>query len=242
MTRRSLELTRTLRDARREGSLLQAIDRTCTPMGARLLADWLTSPLTALAPIVDRHEAVAELVRDSGLRADLRDSLDGANDLERLAARVGTGRASPRDLVALARTLALLPKVKARLTARTSKRLAELEAGARALPRDPRLDRGGPRRRPAAGHQGRRPDPRRLPRRPRRAARPGPGRQVLDRPVPGRAGPPDRDQRPEGRLQQGLRLLHRGHPRPERQRLEDPRPTTSASRPSRTPSATSRPS
>jgi DNA mismatch repair protein MutS len=134
MTRRSLELTRTLRDNRREGSLLHAIDRTCTPMGARLLGDWLTSPLTSLAAIVDRHDAVAELVRDSGLRGDLRDSLDGANDLERLAARVGTGRASPRDLAALARTLALLPKVKARLTARGSKRLSELEAALELCP------------------------------------------------------------------------------------------------------------
>ncbi len=134
MTRRSLELTRTLRDGRREGSLLQAIDRTCTPMGARLLAEWLTSPLTALAPIVDRHDAVAELVRDAPLRADLRTAMGDASDLERLAARVGTGRASPRDLVCLARTLALLPRIKARLTARASKRLADLEAGIELCP------------------------------------------------------------------------------------------------------------
>jgi DNA mismatch repair protein MutS len=134
MTRRSLELTRTLRDARRDGSLLQAIDRTCTPMGARLLGDWLTSPLTNLAQIVDRHDAVAELIRDSALRADLRDSLEAANDLERLAARIGTGRATPRDLVALGRTLALLPKIKARLTARSSKRLLELEAALELCP------------------------------------------------------------------------------------------------------------
>ena len=127
MTRRSLELTRTLREARRDGSLLQAIDQTCTPMGARLLADWLASPLTDPAPIVDRHDAVAELVRDSGLRADLRAGFDDASDLERLSARIGTGRASPRDLVALAETLALMPRIKARLTARPSKRLAELE-------------------------------------------------------------------------------------------------------------------
>ncbi len=134
MTRRSLELTRTLRDNRREGSLLQAIDRTCTAMGARLLGDWLTSPLTTLPSIVDRHDAVAELVRDSALRGDLRESLGSANDLERVAARVGTGRASPRDLVALARTLALLPRIKARLTARGSRRLAELEAALELCP------------------------------------------------------------------------------------------------------------
>jgi len=134
MTRRSLELTRTLRDGKREGSLLQVIDRTSTPMGARLLADWLTSPLTRPEPIVERLEAVAELLRDSSLRTDLRTSLGEAYDLERLAARVGTGRATPRDLVALARTLALLPKIRARLTARASKRLNELEAALELCP------------------------------------------------------------------------------------------------------------
>jgi len=134
MTRRSLELTRTLRDARREGSLLHAIDQTCTPMGARLLADWLASPLTVVETINDRLDAVAELVRDASLRHDLREAFDGASDLERLAARVGTGRATPRDLVCLAKTLALLPRIKARLTARSSKKLTELEAGIELCP------------------------------------------------------------------------------------------------------------
>ena len=134
MSRRSLELTRTLRDGKREGSLLQVIDGTVTPMGARLMADWLTSPLTLPEPIAQRHEAVAELLRDTGLRSDLRAALGQAYDLERLAARVGTGRASPRDLGALARTLALLPRIKARLAVRGSKRLAELEAALELCP------------------------------------------------------------------------------------------------------------
>ncbi len=134
MTRRSLELTRTLRDGKRDGSLLQVIDRTVTPMGARLLADWLTTPLTRLDRIAERHGAVEELLRDSSLRQDLRTSLNEAYDLERLAARVGTGRATPRDLVALARTLALLPKIKARLTARTSQKLRDLEAALELCP------------------------------------------------------------------------------------------------------------
>lgn len=134
MTRRSLELTRTLRDGKRDGSLLQVIDRTVTPMGARLLADWLTTPLTRRDQIAERHDAVAELHRDSALRAELRAALGQAYDLERLAARVGTGRATPRDLVALARTLALLPRIKARLTARGAKRLVELEAALELCP------------------------------------------------------------------------------------------------------------
>jgi DNA mismatch repair protein MutS len=134
MTRRSLELTRTLREGRREGSLLQVIDRTVTPMGARLLADWLTSPLTGLEGMTERHDAVAELVRDAGLRADLRQALGESHDLERLSARVGTGRATPRDLVALGATLGLLPRIKARLTARASRRLRDLEAAIELCP------------------------------------------------------------------------------------------------------------
>ncbi|MBX6313489.1 MAG: DNA mismatch repair protein MutS [Isosphaeraceae bacterium] len=134
MTRRSLELTRTLREGKRDGSLLSVIDKTITPMGARLLAEWLTSPLTGLDPIRDRLAAVAELVQDSALRADLRATLGHAYDLERLAARVGTGRASPRDLVGLAKTLALLPRIKARLTSRQSKLLNELEAALELCP------------------------------------------------------------------------------------------------------------
>ncbi|MGE3820583.1 MAG: DNA mismatch repair protein MutS, partial [Isosphaeraceae bacterium] len=134
MTRRSLELTRTLREGKRDGSLLAVLDRTCTPMGARLLSDWQTSPLTRADQIGERLDAVAELTRDSGLRSDLRNALGQAYDLERLAARVGTGRATPRDLVALGRTLGLLPRIKARLAARGSKRLAELEAALELCP------------------------------------------------------------------------------------------------------------
>ena len=135
-TRRSLELTRTLRDGKREGSLLSVLDQTVTPMGARLLAEWLTAPLTLPDAIAARLDAVAEMVRDSSLRNDLRESLAKAYDLERLAARVGTGRASPRDLVALAKTLALLPRIKARLAARSarSSRLAELESAIELCP------------------------------------------------------------------------------------------------------------
>ena len=134
MTRRSLELTRTLREGKREGSLLHVIDRTVTPMGARLLADYLTSPLTSPELIDERSGAVDELNRDSGLRSELRELLGRAYDLERLAARVATGRATPRDLAALARTLALLPTLKARLTARRSTRLTQLEGALELCP------------------------------------------------------------------------------------------------------------
>ncbi|MBW3542048.1 MAG: DNA mismatch repair protein MutS, partial [Planctomycetes bacterium] len=127
-TRASLELTRTLREGKREGSLLWVLDETVTPMGARLLAEWLSSPLLDAAAIGRRHDAVEELAAEAVLCRELRDELDGVYDLERLTARVATGRASPRDLGCLARTLARLPKLKAMLGERRSERLAALEA------------------------------------------------------------------------------------------------------------------
>lgn len=126
-TRRSLELVRTLREDKREGSLLAVIDETVTPMGARLLADWLSNPLTNLDQINRRLDAVEELAGNHLLVQELRESLKSAYDLQRLTARVATGRASPRDLRFLTNTLELLPKIKAKLCGRRAARLAELE-------------------------------------------------------------------------------------------------------------------
>jgi DNA mismatch repair protein MutS len=127
-TRRSLELTETLRAGTREGSLLSVIDQTVTPMGARVLAERLANPLTNAAAIDERLDAVEELTQDAVLTRDVRDELERAYDLERLTARVATARAGPRDLACLAKTLSLLPKLKARLSARRSPRLVQLEA------------------------------------------------------------------------------------------------------------------
>ncbi len=126
-TRRSLEITNTIRDARREGSLLDVMDRTATAMGSRLLADWLAHPLVDIERINARLDAVAELVADAALTRTLVDHLRGVYDLERLLARVTTGRASPRDLSFVGRTLAGLPQIKAKITARRSPHLQELE-------------------------------------------------------------------------------------------------------------------
>jgi DNA mismatch repair protein MutS len=114
-TRRSLEITRTIRTGSREGSLLAVLDRTVTPMGSRLLADWVANPLTNPNAIDARLDAVGELALENALREDLREQLRGVYDLERLLGRVATGRASPRDLSFVSRTLATLPKVKSLL-------------------------------------------------------------------------------------------------------------------------------
>ena len=127
VTRRSLELTRTLRDGNREGSLLSVLDRTITPMGSRLLHDSLLAPLAKRDAIEARLDAVEELLNEHTLRTDLRDLLGTAYDLQRLTTRVSTGRANPKDLASVARTLRLLPKFKARITGRKSAVLCDLE-------------------------------------------------------------------------------------------------------------------
>lgn len=127
-TRRSLELTHTLRTGQREGSLLGVLDQTVTPMGARLLSSWLASPLIDIAEIQKRQGAVQEFVGDQRLRTGTRERLSDVYDLERLLGRIATGRASPRDLKQVGTTLTELPKLKVMLAARTSGRLIELEA------------------------------------------------------------------------------------------------------------------
>jgi len=99
-TRRNLELTRTLSGERR-GSLLEAIDRTETGAGARLLAMRLTSPLTDVAAITARLDAVAFFVRLPALRETVRTALKRAPDLERALARLALGRGGPRDLASV---------------------------------------------------------------------------------------------------------------------------------------------
>ncbi len=128
VTRRSLELERTLREGSRDGSLLTIIDRTVTSMGARLLQEWLMAPLTDGEAIAARQDAVGDLLEEHSLRPELRELLDGGFDLQRLTARVSTGRATPRDLGAIAQTLQLLPRIKAKATARRALLLRQLES------------------------------------------------------------------------------------------------------------------
>jgi DNA mismatch repair protein MutS len=128
VTRRSLELTRTLRDNSRQGSLLSMLDRTVTSMGARLLQEGILTPLADRVAISARLDAVEEILNDHALRAELRASLREAFDLQRLTARISTGRASPKDLRSVAKTLELLPRIKARVTARQSGMLRDLES------------------------------------------------------------------------------------------------------------------
>ena len=117
MTRRNLELVEPLVAGTRNATLLETIDRTLTPMGGRLLRQWVLSPLRDVAAIEARLDAVDACLRDGRGRTRLREALDGVRDLERLAGRAAAGRATPRELGALRDSFLRLPDVLEALTA-----------------------------------------------------------------------------------------------------------------------------
>jgi DNA mismatch repair protein MutS len=125
-TRSCLEVFRTQRDGRREGTLIEVLDATRTPMGGRMLRDWLEAPLRDVEAIVARQRAVAELVEQPFLREEIRELLAEVRDLERLTAKVSTGRAHARDLVAIATSLEQIGPLREKLAPVYSARLAEL--------------------------------------------------------------------------------------------------------------------
>jgi len=110
-TVRSLELERTIRTASRDGTLLGVMDHTCTAMGSRLLRQWLLFPLKDLDEITLRQDAVDLLLQRPDVVRKLRAELKELADLERIVSRVGTGRASPRDLASLGATLREFPRI-----------------------------------------------------------------------------------------------------------------------------------
>jgi DNA mismatch repair protein MutS len=109
ITRRNLELTESLVDGGRRGTLLGVLDHTRTPMGARLLREWILRPLVDLERIQDRLDAVEEIAFRTLDRGRFREALGSIQDLDRILGRVTLGTASPRDLTALARSLRALP-------------------------------------------------------------------------------------------------------------------------------------
>ncbi|MGH7564312.1 MAG: DNA mismatch repair protein MutS, partial [Gemmatimonadota bacterium] len=109
----NLEILEPLRDGGKAATLLGVIDRTRTAPGARRIRQWVARPLTDRARMVERHLAIEALVEDGVAREKLSQALDGVHDLERLAGRAASGRAVPRDLVALADTVRAVPVVRA---------------------------------------------------------------------------------------------------------------------------------
>ncbi|MFL5600786.1 MAG: DNA mismatch repair protein MutS [Gemmatimonadaceae bacterium] len=114
MTRRNLELVESMRGGETSGTLLGVLDRTLTPMGARLLRQWLLAPLVDRSRI-DARLAAVDALSDSLVRSAMRESLDGVRDVERLAGKAAAGRISPRELRALGDSIARLPIVETAL-------------------------------------------------------------------------------------------------------------------------------
>src|SRR5512138_847304 len=132
-TRTNLELERTLAGGKKRGTLLALLDRTVTAPGARRLAEWLRYPLTDLAVIGARLDAVAELEASAVLREDLAAALRPVADAERLLSRLVLGQGSARDLRALAGALLALPALAELLAARSAALLREAAGRLRGL-------------------------------------------------------------------------------------------------------------
>ncbi len=125
LAQQHLELVPT---SRREsaGTLLHILDRTVTPMGGRLLKEWILRPLLSPAKIAERQEAIALFYDDLPLRIRLRNLLEKIADLERLIGRISLKAAQPRELIALKDSVALLPEIQKTLSGATAPLLADL--------------------------------------------------------------------------------------------------------------------
>ena len=126
-TRRNLEITQTVRDGSFYGSLLWAIDRTCTAMGSRALRRWLLQPLLDSRGIRARQDTIQELKDNPALRQDIRQKLGEIYDIERLSGRVGAGTANARDLLSLAASLVKLADLAALVASGNSPYLKALQ-------------------------------------------------------------------------------------------------------------------
>ncbi|NEX13183.1 MAG: DNA mismatch repair protein MutS [Prosthecochloris sp.] len=128
-TKRNLEIISSMQDGSTSGSLLQVIDKTCNPMGARLLRRWLLRPLKRVDAIQARLDAVAVLIEEGAVRKALAEGLGGIHDLERALSRIATFRSMPREVRSLGSSLQKLPAIQALLKDSGSDRLKKLVSG-----------------------------------------------------------------------------------------------------------------
>lgn len=111
-TLKNLEIVANMRSTGREHTLLWVLDRTLTPPGKRTLSEWLVRPLTSKSKIIERHDAVGELKKESLVRETLRDNLRGICDISRIVGRIVSRIAFPRDLLALRIAIERIPSIK----------------------------------------------------------------------------------------------------------------------------------
>ncbi len=127
-TLRNLELTETLHDKKVSGSLLGVLDKTHTAMGSRKMKQWLREPLNDVYEINLRLDGVEELYGQIILRNNIKESLKGIYDFERLAGRIACGNANGKDLIALRNSVSLLPEIKETLSYADSEILKKLNS------------------------------------------------------------------------------------------------------------------
>lgn len=125
-TRRNLELTQTMMNKEKKGSLIWLLDKTKTAMGKRLLRYWVEHPLLNLSTILKRQSAVSELVNDTIQRMEITDALVGIFDIERLMTKIVYGNSNPRELRSLCSAFDNLPKIKSLLSKFDSKLIKQL--------------------------------------------------------------------------------------------------------------------
>jgi|WetSurMetagenome_2_1015567.scaffolds.fasta_scaffold08176_4 DNA mismatch repair protein MutS len=133
-TRRNLEISYSMHGDGREGSLISILDKTTTAMGGRLLKKWISAPLRDLKKIQSRLDSVEELLKNKSQRKKIENELKEVGDLERIISRICTGRANPREVVALKTSLKKIPSIKEHLSnfktdalSKTSRELNPLE-------------------------------------------------------------------------------------------------------------------
>ena len=126
-TRRNLELTETLREKQKRGSLLWVLDRTKTAMGARQLRTDIEQPLINMEDINDRLDTIEQLSKNTVSRDEIREYLNPIYDMERLLGRVSYKSANPRDLISFANSMEMLPHIKTVLKDFDTKLLQEID-------------------------------------------------------------------------------------------------------------------
>ncbi len=111
-TKKNLEIIQSMQEGGREGSLISILDKTETPMGSRLMKKWISAPLKKAEAIIARRDSIEELLIKKDIRKKLNAELKEIGDLERLISKICTGRANPRDVLALKNSLKKIPGIK----------------------------------------------------------------------------------------------------------------------------------
>lgn len=127
-TKRNLEIIYSIQDYSREGTLISILDKTLTPQGARLLKKWISAPLIKLKPILKRQQAVKYLYDNEEIRSKLQKYLKEIADLERIVSKLSTGKANPREVIALKNSLIQIKNIKNLLVDATNDVIIQIDA------------------------------------------------------------------------------------------------------------------